>query len=259
MKLLKRFMLGFFVLYIMFLSNNTAKATVGSGFKQVVAGQGGSMALNNDGHVWVWGNRIHGAGDVAISEAEKAVPRQVYGLDNVKALLDDKGQYALKNDGTVWKIPMHTVKNTYKVFSSGEIDNAKRIVDNNTISFAVKEDGSVYTSEQGDDDEYYDRMLPCFVHEMAHQIYAPDHYHETIMVEDSDGKEVEKCLRLQDNGDNICSECGKTPRPQFCIMNSGWTLDSENGYFCDESIVNGVVQHNSGCISDMKKGLLATH
>lgn len=24
-------------------------------------------------------------------------------------------------------------------------------------------------------------------------------------------------------------------------------------------IVNGVVQHNSGCISDMKKGLLATH
>lgn len=36
-------------------------------------------------------------------------------------------------------------------------------------------------------------------------------------------------------------------------------MDSENGYFCDESIVNGVVQHNSGCISDMKKGLLATH
>ena len=63
--------------------------------------------------------------------------------------------------------------------------------------------------------DYYQKMIPCVTHEMAHQYGAPDHYHEVL-----DNGEC----RGGDYCDN-CSENSSLIRPGSCLMDNGWMVD----------------------------------
>jgi len=73
-----------------------------TGVSAVAAGGDHSLALNNDGMVWVWGYNSSGQlGDGTTTD--KSSPVQVPGLTGVSAIAaGDEHSLALKIDGTVW-------------------------------------------------------------------------------------------------------------------------------------------------------------
>jgi alpha-tubulin suppressor-like RCC1 family protein len=77
-----------------------------SGVTAIAAGQSGSMALRNDGTVWVWGWKGNGEfGDGTTSElsATQKTPRPVPGLAGVVTIAAGYGhRLAAMADGTVW-------------------------------------------------------------------------------------------------------------------------------------------------------------
>ena len=100
-------------------------------------------------------------------------------------------------------------------------------------SYIWYNNGIVFQEIWSNSTSYYNNMLPCLTHEIAHTIGAPDHYHELK----TDGT----CR----SGD-ICSECGNNKRPAYCIMNNVWGADLENvdpeNIFCQECKVD-IISH----------------
>jgi alpha-tubulin suppressor-like RCC1 family protein len=97
------------------IGNNTTERlrspTLAIGLPKIVAITGAdqkSMALANDGTVWIWGRKYKN--DASLHEAWDLVPNQVPGLDNVVAIsAGDFHNLALKSDGTVWAWGGNTV------------------------------------------------------------------------------------------------------------------------------------------------------
>lgn len=72
--------------------------------------------------------------------------------------------------------------------------------------------------------EYQLEMVPFIMHEIAHSIDAPDHYHEA--------PEGERC-----KNEALCIECHpETGRPTWCLMSDGWLYEPYNEEFlwCDD-------------------------
>ena len=90
---------------------------------------------------------------------------------------------------------------------------------------------------------YADDQLPCLLHEISHEIGAPDHYHE--MITNDQGQRV--C-----RGGSMCFVCNPaTGRPQWCTMgdDGGWRDDLDT---CDmdevycEGCRNQIIEHLIG-------------
>ncbi len=77
------------------------------------------------------------------------------------------------------------------------------------------------------------------LHETAHLIGAPDHYHET-------DPETGECKNKE-----YCSQCGDTKRPYACTM--------ESQYFYTTSAFNGTDYFCSGCAEDMRAHVTDHH
>ena len=77
------------------------------------------------------------------------------------------------------------------------------------------------------------------LHETAHVIGAPDHYHET-------DPNTNKC-----KNEKYCSQCSITPRPYACTM--------ESQYFHTTSAFNGKDYFCSGCTEDMRAHVKEHH
>lgn len=89
------------------------------------------------------------------------------------------------------------------------------------------------------------------MHELNHQIGAPDHYHETI-----DGTDTGICKNSLENGSGFCSStiCNSTfhttNRPESCIMNDIWEV------ICDINSDNIICE---GCQDDIREHLEANN
>lgn len=90
---------------------------------------------------------------------------------------------------------------------------------------------------------YADDQLPCLLHEISHEIGAPDHYHE--MITNDQGQIV--C-----RGGSMCFVCNPaTGRPKWCTMgdDGGWRDDLDT---CDmdevycEGCRNQIIEHLIG-------------
>ncbi len=69
----------------------------------VAAGDSHSIALNNDGTVWAWGDNRYGQLGDGTSSADRYVPVQVKGINNITEIsANGYNSVALKSDGTVW-------------------------------------------------------------------------------------------------------------------------------------------------------------
>lgn len=87
-------------------------------------------------------------------------------------------------------------------------------------------------------EEYNSDLLPCFIHELSHDVNAPDHYHELLT--DENGNRY--C-----RGGRMCNECHPdTGRPEWCIMDNGWRSDlltcEPNEVYC-EGCKNDIMSH----------------
>lgn len=92
-------------------------------------------------------------------------------------------------------------------------------------------------------DSYHKRMLSCIVHELAHFLGAPDHYHE--MIEDSKGNTY--C-----RGGDMCNECnGVNARPGWCLMDSCWRTDLLS---CENDMI-----FCSDCLADIRKTIISRY
>lgn len=84
---------------------------------------------------------------------------------------------------------------------------------------------------------YYQYVFSTYVHEIAHAIGAPDHYHEDI----TDENGIITCRNR-----TLCYECsGASGRSEWCIMDEG-EVDPENynvdALFCTDCL-NDILEH----------------
>ncbi|KPA15191.1 Regulator of chromosome condensation, RCC1, partial [Candidatus Magnetomorum sp. HK-1] len=113
------------------------------------AGEFNSIALKNDGTVWIWGQNIDSGGSIIYIDT----PTQVSGLNNVTSIACGTRHYfALKNDGTVWAWGRNTASqlgdgtDVYK-YSPVQLSNLNDITilySKYIHSFAQKADGTVW-------------------------------------------------------------------------------------------------------------------
>lgn len=126
------------------------------------------------------------------------------------------------------------------VFWSGhrtdrEGNNAEEDANVNRSCYYRDDDGSANIMMLNNDDTFY-RNRYTLLHETAHAIGAPDHYHE----EDEAGN----C-----KNSTLCSECGgSNKRPEACTMNiTKYYAGAKKNYFCAE------------CREDMRQHLAEHH
>ena len=90
----------------------------------------------------------------------------------------------------------------------------------------------------GTDTQYINTQTPVYVHEISHQLCAPDHYHEFY-----EGTSVCK-------NKNYCSVCGINPRSSQCIMFNSSTDIMSSDYTsiyctdCSNDICNHISNHH---------------
>ena len=135
-----------------------------SSIKDISAGNCYSIALKDDGTVWVWGNNAGGIlGNGNIDKDQHPDPIMVQGLTNVVSIsAGDDYALALKDDGTVWawgnnffgrlgngipngngaSWPLYMGTNPVKV---NGLEKTVTIVAGPDNPLAITEDGSVYT------------------------------------------------------------------------------------------------------------------
>lgn len=92
--------------------------------KMVAASDSSSIALKNDGTVWVWGN--NGLGQLGIGRYDMLwVPTQVKGLTNVSSIsASNTNAVFIRNDGSVWICG----DNSYGQKGDGTSDNTMQIL-----------------------------------------------------------------------------------------------------------------------------------
>lgn len=143
--------------------------------KSVSAGSLHSVAIKNDGTVWVWGCGKYGClGNNDTSD--KSIPTQVVGLSNIEAVSAGADYtLALDNDGNVWAFgangegqlgdgTTHDRWNPVRV----PIENVNAIYAGYDHSLAIKKDGTVWTWGNNDEGQLgdgttSDRHFPVIV------------------------------------------------------------------------------------------------
>lgn len=165
----------------------------------VSAGYDHTLAVNNDGTVWAWGNNEYNKlGDG--SSINRYTPVKVKNLSDVKAVSAGyRHSMALKNDGTVW---------TWGYNGSGQLGNGDRygdvsiptqVVDLTDVvaiaagrdhSIALKSDGTVWTwgynyyAQLGDGTKI-DRIRPIQVQNLTDvKEIAAAYYHSIVLKKD---------------------------------------------------------------------------
>ena len=142
----------------LFPANNIAIATTQvspvTSFGDIVAVEGGlsaTVALRQDGTVWLWGLPF---GSTDSPDFSLTTPRRVTGLSNVVAIAAGGSHaLALKADGTVWSWGTNSsgeLGNQLQIFGPFQptqipgLNNIKSIAASSRTSFAVAADGSVW-------------------------------------------------------------------------------------------------------------------
>lgn len=107
-------------------------------------------------------------------------------------------------------------------------------------SYAWYFSGIVLQRIEGSASEYADKTLSCLLHEISHQIGAPDHYHEIITNESG-----ERVCR----GGDMCIKCHpSTGRPAWCVMGEEGTKRTDldicgmDEVYC-EACLNEIIEH----------------
>ncbi|MBP9820756.1 hypothetical protein KBC85_01300 [Candidatus Saccharibacteria bacterium] len=133
-----------------------------SDVKDIVQGDGFSLAVKNDGTVWAWGRNDTGQmGDG--TQTYRLTPVQVKDstgtgyLNNVKSVAAAGYflAYAVKNDGTVWRwgaytgatmLPVQVADSTGNGFLSNiaSVEAGYNVYSNNLITLALSNDGTVW-------------------------------------------------------------------------------------------------------------------
>jgi alpha-tubulin suppressor-like RCC1 family protein len=146
-----------------------------SNVKAIAAGvvTANSLALKQDGTVWVWGSNAFGQlgsgagpGKCGGLACDSTTPVQVKDLSNITALAGGWGRgLALRNDGTVW------VWGPAVVQVSG-LSNVTAIAGGQLASYALKNDGTIWAwgfNAYGDvgDGTDTDRMTPVQVKDLS--------------------------------------------------------------------------------------------
>lgn len=111
---------------------------------KVVGGDSHSLALNQDGTIWAWGN--NGNGQLGDGTAvNKNTPIQVPGLSNVVKIA--AGAYhslAIKSDGTLWNWGSWGVGNSSVPIKVDGLSNIVDVAAGNYYTLALKSDGTVW-------------------------------------------------------------------------------------------------------------------
>lgn len=115
-----------------------------SDVKKVAAGAQYSLALKNDGTVWIWGT--------IGTDADSYVPRKVEGLTNVTQIeAGYKTAYAITSDGSLWAWG----NNSFGQIGDGDttitrktpvkvLSNVKKVVSTEFTTLALKNDGTAW-------------------------------------------------------------------------------------------------------------------
>ena len=84
-------------------------------------------------------------------------------------------------------------------------------------------------------DSAYRSSKRTLLHEISHQIGAPDHYHEILV--DGSGRGKERC-----------ATCGTDPRPTWCVMDDTSAVADDAEYIycakCTETIYMHLMSHH---------------
>ena len=98
-------------------------------------------------------------------------------------------------------------------------------------SHSLDKEGMVFLL---DDEAFVEVNEKSLIHELGHQLGAPDHYHEEFNGE---------CINKE-----YCINCSSNPRSQFCILG-----ENKSSYFC------GKEENINGCTDDINKHLNSHH
>jgi len=134
-----------------------------SNIKSVAAGSMHSLALDNNGNLWVTGNNQSGQlGNSAINTSTnkwQKIPDNI--ISNVKFIAaGGSSSFAIRNDGTLWVAGENSFgqlgnENNTNVTSWSQIptniiSNVKAVATNGIFSLAVKDDGTLWVTGHND-------------------------------------------------------------------------------------------------------------
>ncbi|MCG2749717.1 MAG: CHAP domain-containing protein [Desulfobulbaceae bacterium] len=116
-----------------------------------------SMALKNDGTLWIWGDNTNGQHGIGIA-SKRITPVQTLSLANVASIIGgEEFSLALKNDGTVWawgknnygQLGDGTVVDKHSPIPITGLSNIMALATQNNHSLALQDDGTVWSWDGG--------------------------------------------------------------------------------------------------------------
>ncbi len=138
-----------------------------------------SMALKNDGTVWVWGDNFHGQlGDGIV--VEKLIPEKLVSLTNIISIgTGENHSFAIRNDGTLWSwgwnavgalgVDFNFVSHQLNPVNVALLPGVKQIMGGSFHTVAQKTDGTVFAmgsnvfGQLGDGTNIIYRYVPMIV------------------------------------------------------------------------------------------------
>lgn len=122
-------------------------------FADITAGQYHTVALDEDGEVWAWGDNTYGQlGNGTMQDAE--IPSQVANLTNVVAIAAGRNHtVAVRSDGTVWawgdnthgQLGTSVIQNAAVPSQIAGLTNVAAVAAGRGHSVALRSDGTVWT------------------------------------------------------------------------------------------------------------------